>query len=409
MFGVLSTESSDVSVDHYDLEVEPTTRRLPNFQWEDETDWPSYFIEQYLQAIISSPLIVIETLTCVQYQKRIEPGEEEESYEAVEGNKAAEPLYLPRLQGDFAEVTRVIMADNQETWSALFKGHLTHFCFRSLFQIIQPTIEETFNDYFDVFEDVNPWTLVLSHAITGTVLSPLELVRTRLIVQSSGHQRKKYFGPFHALWVISQEERPEPHSGILATFYSARLLIPSLLIHSISPLIRYGSICFIEQELGLDTTFTPVLYKVCQLLCLGVEALMMAPVELARKRLFVQRLDGFGQGKLKPATPNDSCIETYDEPYTGLIDCLNSVVKHEGGKGAIQKPQQLNNISTAEWQSVYGGGTSPSPSGANKGMWNGMVGLGIGISSMYRGFWPRYASMLITFISEEITRDDYGW
>ena len=35
------------------------------------------------------------------------------------------------------------------------------------------------NDFLDVFEDVHPATFILSHSITGAILSPLELVRTR--------------------------------------------------------------------------------------------------------------------------------------------------------------------------------------------------------------------------------------
>lgn len=58
-------------------------------------------------------------------------------------------------------------------------GHLTHFTFRTLYHFIQPNLEEVLNDALDVFEDANLLTRTLSHVVTGTLLSPFELVRTR--------------------------------------------------------------------------------------------------------------------------------------------------------------------------------------------------------------------------------------
>ena len=48
-----------------------------------------------------------------------------------------------------------------------------------------------------MYDDVQPVTLVASNSIVGLCLSPLELVRTRLIIQSGSVHRKKYSGAFH--------------------------------------------------------------------------------------------------------------------------------------------------------------------------------------------------------------------
>ncbi|KAJ3274209.1 hypothetical protein HDV01_003282 [Terramyces sp. JEL0728] len=314
-------------------------------------------------------------------------------FESIDGNNPV-PLYFKRLEGwNVADSAKTIIDSEQEGWASLFKGNLTQGLFQSLYKIIQPTIEESVNDFFDVYEDVNPYTMVCSHIITGSLLSPLELVRTRIIVQSNSHKRKKYYGPFHALFLIAQEERPYPNSSILSTLYTAKSLIPTALVYTISPLIRYGSVCFIEQELGLDTTFSPVLYKLAQACCLGVESLVMAPIELARKRLQAQRIDAqTSQQGL------DSCIETSDKPYTGILDVLISVVKEEGPR----KPQKNKNISQQDWQSVYG-----NVEQEKEGTWKTLVGLGQGLTSLYRGFWPRYFSSLILFVSEEITKEEW--
>ena len=95
-------------------------------------------------------------------------------------------------------------------------------------------------------EDVHPLTLCFSHLAAGTLLSPLLLVRTRftlkliprLIAQSLAPNRKKYFGPFHALYVISREEKPTPSASILSTFYSFQALFPTIILSTITPLLK---------------------------------------------------------------------------------------------------------------------------------------------------------------------------
>ncbi|KAJ3315343.1 hypothetical protein HDV04_003736 [Boothiomyces sp. JEL0838] len=383
MFGI-----AEEKLEGYELDTKPTF----NFKFEEDTDWPTFFIEQLLQSILSTPLIVLETLSTVQIQKR---NEEQHDFESIDGNTPV-PLYFKRLEGwNVADSAKTIIDSEQEGWASLFKGNLTQGLFQSLYKLIQPTIEESVNDFFDVYEDVNPYTMVFSHIFTGTLLSPLELARTRIIVQSNNHKRKKYYGPFHALFLIAQEERQSPHSSILSTFYSVKQLIPTALVYTISPLIRYGSVCFIEQELGLDTTFSPVFYKLAQICCLGVESLVMAPIELARKRLQAQRLDATTATTQQSL---DSCIETCDRPYTGILDVLISVVKEEGPR----KKGKSKNISQQDWQSVYGNVEQEKESN-----WKTLVGYGQGLTSLYRGFWPRYFSSLILFVSEEITKEDW--
>jgi hypothetical protein len=149
-------------------------------------DLPALALVSYIQSLLLSPLITIETLLQVQYQ----PTADTEEYYNVDQSNTA-PLYIPRLQGDLTDTVRKITASEEGFWCIL-KGHLTHFTFKSLFGLIQPNLEEGVNDLLNVFEDVNPWTHVLSVAATGVLLSPLELVRTRLIVQSSSSKRRRF-------------------------------------------------------------------------------------------------------------------------------------------------------------------------------------------------------------------------
>jgi hypothetical protein len=134
-----------------------------------EQDWPAFFGSIYFQSILSSPLLVIETLSQVQYQKRY----------TDQDIVVTDDTLIPRLQGDLPDSLKRITEFPSEGTLTLWKAHITYFTFKSLFTVLQPTLEEVLNDAFDVFDDVNPWTQAVSFGITSAFLCPLELVRTR--------------------------------------------------------------------------------------------------------------------------------------------------------------------------------------------------------------------------------------
>lgn len=129
-------------------------KKLPpstSFDWNQQTqqDWPSFFFQNYLETIFSSPVLVAETLLHVQYQKRrqstSQDGEEgPKSYQPIEDPIPPLPLYLPRLKGDFVVTSRLLSVTKHEGWSSCYKGHLCHFLYRSLFSFAQPYIEVGF-------------------------------------------------------------------------------------------------------------------------------------------------------------------------------------------------------------------------------------------------------------------------
>lgn len=388
LFTWISRSSPDTFLHTEATETEPLM-----YIYQEHIDWPAFFIQQYLEALLSSPLIVADTLAAVQYQRRLDVGETEEPYqiyESYDGFKDAVPMYLPRLQS-FPETARLLVESGQEGWTSNFKGHLTQFLYRSLYCATQPTLEEAMNDFFDVYEDRNGFTLVLSHVVTGTVLAPLEMARTRLIIQSSSRLRKKYYGAFHALYLIYQEH---PNSSFLSTFYPLQLVLPSAFVSSLSPLIRYWSVVFIESQLGLDDTFTPLLYKASQIGMLAVEAFVMTPFELARNRLFAQQPKAI-------LPPLDSCVELSDEYYSNAASCLKAVVKNEGGQPG--RPTLAKSISNEEWQKIYGGGGTQKVKAT--GLLGSLTGFGNGVCSLFRGFWPRYLVLLLRFAAEEINKE----
>jgi hypothetical protein len=123
-------------------------KKIP-FDWNQQMqqDWPSFLFQNYMETIFTSPIIVAETLLNVQYQKRIKPGQEPElivipkEYESIEDPTACVPLYLPRLNGDFVVTNRILSRTKYEGWTSNFKGHFSHFIYRSLYSSAQPYLE----------------------------------------------------------------------------------------------------------------------------------------------------------------------------------------------------------------------------------------------------------------------------
>ncbi|KAJ3299324.1 hypothetical protein HK104_009349 [Borealophlyctis nickersoniae] len=317
------------------------------FDFEDgQQDLASFALQNYVLAVLSSPLTVVETLSEVQYQKR-DDGDEEADGETPSAVEKLQPL-----QGGVWENVREIVEFQGEGWTGLLKGHFTNFLFNASYTVLQPALEEAINDVFDVYEDTNPATLVLSHVVVGGLLSPLELIRTRLIVQPS--HSKKYYGPIHAIHAIAAEE---PNG--LSSFYSSRHLIPSVILHGLNPLLRLVSEHIIADELGLDPTFTPVLYRVATLAFMAIEVAVVTPLDMARKRIQVQKL-GQIHSRFRPrrresdgdadkasdttsvASPSafEPCVEVSSKHYGGVLDALKSIVAEEGGKAKKRKAKK---------------------------------------------------------------------
>lgn len=364
----------------------------------EDHNWVGFALQRYLQTGIVSPLVVVETLTDVQFQERDDESEEEKKG------------LLPRLQGGIAQNLKDI-TDSEPAggFAMLFKGHTTDFAFRLSFAAIQPYLEELMNDAMDVLEDTHPVTHIVSHALTGAVLSPLELVRTRLIAQSTQSHKRRYFGPLHALYAIANEERPSNASTAISTLYSVQLLLPSILIHSIGPSLRFVLNRFIQDELGLDATFNPLLFRLATLGVLAIQSLVQTPLEMARKRLQLQRIDALR----KPVDstdgyrqkPFETCVETQPEAYTGITHCIWSIMQREGGvKSRKRRTFTGNETINSDWSDIYGGGNEASRS---SNTFVGRVG-GVckGISTLYRGFWANYCSSIILYVSNDILNEE---
>ncbi|KAI8807426.1 hypothetical protein BJ742DRAFT_812687 [Cladochytrium replicatum] len=333
---------------------------------DENGDLAGFALQHYMLALLSCPAEVVLTLCEVQFQKR---GDDEsydpanlDSYVSVAASSVKyDASKLPPLDAGFLENLHELVENENEGWMALIKGHFTYFCQNIAFQSLQPALEEGINDALDVFEDRNPWTHVLSNVVVGGFLSPLELARTRLIVQASSSSRRKYYGPIHALHAVASENNAFSHPiqmqssassapplnpahtpsvATISTLYAPRHLIPSLLIHAIRPSLRLLSDSIISNELGLSSNFNPILFRVSRLCMMLMECAILTPFEIARKRFQVQRMSAridYGQssGPQDPATPFDTVVEVQPRYYSGLWDAIGSIIQEEGAAPPI--------------------------------------------------------------------------
>ncbi|KAI8819921.1 mitochondrial carrier domain-containing protein [Fimicolochytrium jonesii] len=425
------TSSSSAASSVFPYALDPFSTDFNSLQPEHDQDLASFAIRQYVVAVLSAPLRVAETLAEVQWQ----PQEEDEGDAVGVVGEAGRGLVapgtppkailgddevLPPLQGGTWENLRDVVESDGEGFTSLLKGHFTSFCHATTYHILQPTLEDTINDVFDIYEDTHPVTLVASHLIVGGLLSPLELARTRLIVQASPSHRKKYWGPFHALHCVTTEEP----AGLLS-LYSPRHLIPSILISGMSPLIRALSKVFITEELGLDPSFSPFWHHMATLGAMAVEVAIVTPFEIARKRLQVQRLTKGNVDVLPQAF--DTCVEVSPRYYSGIFDCMRSIVMEEGGTAHRRRrrlrrtrgralPHSPSASTANDWHKIY---DSDLPHGFYDGTGEtGVRATGVvasvgrfatGVQSLYRGFWARYATRVVAYACDEMIKAEEEW
>ncbi|KAI9103012.1 mitochondrial carrier domain-containing protein [Phlyctochytrium arcticum] len=426
-------------------------------------DIASFALRNYALSVLTSPLRVVGTLAEIQYQRREElvaPTTQKEQDHALIHDEKLPPL----VNGPWENIRDVVETDG-EGLSSILKGHFTHFAFNACYTILQPALEEALNDAFDVYEETNPITAVLSHATVGTLLSPLEIAETRLIAQPSSTHRKKYYGPIHALHAIATEEG----HGITG-LYPLRHLFPTILIHTLSPLMRIASTLVISEELGLDPTFTPAYHHMATLAFMALEVAIITPFDVARRRLQIQRLNGTANASSRiteldqdletgthlvasPQQPFDTAVDVSPHYYSGIWDVISSIISEEGGSQRKSRRRRrrrnlggpLNTTSSTplspkskrtrqpssdtynEWHQLphadaeYGvhdpwwnGAQSSNPSSttpsSSKGIVVSIQRFASGVRALYRGFWPRYISRAVVYGFHEISQpEDTTW
>ncbi|KAF9109443.1 hypothetical protein BGX27_007602 [Mortierella sp. AM989] len=236
---------------------------------------------------------------------------------------------LPPIEGGIWQVNKALFFHPTEGWTSLWKGHNASWLYEMLHLLVQPNLETTLNDTFSLYDDTVPLaqldrpgpnltTLVTSHLVAGFILSPLELVRTRLVVQSSDPRQRKYTGVFNCISTIIYEE------GFTALWGGVNL-VPTILYHTLTPLISNSVPLIIERVLNISPDESPFSYEVAELCLEVLDLLIRLPIETVRKRLQIQI-----QAKI-PGKRYETVVETRKRPYAGVIDCVYRIIREEGG------------------------------------------------------------------------------
>lgn len=226
-----------------------------------------------------------------------------------------------------------------EGWLALWKGTLKSyrkcslidnclaglltFCVHdALFTTLQPSLDSLLRSLF--FPSASPYQQpsiflpVASHLLTGFVLSPLDLVRTRLIIQSFIPRYRTYSGPVDALSQIYRHE-----GGVKGMYLHPHLLIPTLIDHTLRPLVSIAMPGLVASHLGVHVTVDshPIAWGFAEFVgsCAGL--LITLPFETIRRRLQAQV-----RGSAKPVK---TCVETRPAPYNGVVDTAWHILTEE--------------------------------------------------------------------------------
>ncbi|TEB35109.1 mitochondrial carrier [Coprinellus micaceus] len=228
-----------------------------------------------------------------------------------------------------------------EGWLALWKGLLTDAVKEMLSSTLQPLIDGFLQAVF--FPSLSPFhqpPLILpvaSHLITGFILSPLDLIRTRLIVQSFTSRYRHYSGPIDAFKQITRDE-----GGLKGMYLHPQLLIPTIVDSAIRPIIALalpGKVASVLSGPHSSPDTHPQTFVVSELLAALLGLFVTLPIETIRRRLQVQ-VRG-------TAHPLKACVELRPAPYNGMVDAFWHILTEERSDLPIQYPQRRRRPSVA--------------------------------------------------------------
>ncbi|KAJ4476598.1 mitochondrial carrier domain-containing protein [Lentinula aciculospora] len=282
-----------------------------------------------------------------------------------------------------------------EGWLALWKGLLTSCVTEVLSSTLQPIIHNILQSIF-----VSPTTLyhqppiflpVASHLITGLILAPLDLIRTRMIVQSFIPRYRSYSGPIDALNQILRDE-----GGIKGIYLHPNLLIPAIIDSAFRPLVALALPGIIASYVGrahITEENNPIAWGIAELAGSCVGLLLTLPFETVRRRLQIQ-----SRGNAKPI---QGCVELCPTPYYGVVDALWRIVTEERSDvpaGRQIKKRRLSR-SGAKHETIH--------SKQDEGWFRNT-----GIGQLYRGLGMRLGASVIVFILALVSGgedSDSGW
>ncbi|KAI0724223.1 mitochondrial carrier domain-containing protein [Cerioporus squamosus] len=300
-----------------------------------------------------------------------------------------------------------------EGWLALWKGLLTSAVTNALSGALQPAIYSLLQSVFSPLTPAATFSYpfgttsvllpVASQVLTGFLLSPLDLVRTRLMVQSSVPRHRTYSGPIDAFRQILAQE-----GGLRGVYLHPHLLIPTLFdctLRALVPLTLPGLVAtYVGLGSNLSPEATPIQWQVAELLGTVAGALVLIPFETVRRRLQVQPRG--------TARPLKACVELRPAPYNGMVDAFWHILTEERSdlplKPQNKRKRRRSSLKGKERAHAHTHDEEPVAVEEESESWLRHSGIG----QLYRGLSMRVGAGLVVFVLALMSGSDEadaGW
>lgn len=315
------------------------------------------------------------------------------------------------VQGGVWDMIRTVGRWKGEGWASLWKGQLTTCIVDALATTIQPTVLSALAFLFlpasplaslPLIYSPQPAPLLmlstLSHTIAMIAVSPLDLVRTRLIVQSAQPMHRKYTGPWNALRTIMREE-----GGLRTTYLHPNLLVPAILEGIMRPLIHLSTPLIISRYFQIEPSTSPLSFGLAELALGSAGLLITIPLETVRKRLQIQSRADFVRAGRAGGTGRAwrTCVEVRPRPYAGVVEAVYRILSEETGRIPRRRRRQSSNS-----RPNTPGLSEKPPTGAGGAVFVeekedlNRIGLGVGsgLTQLYRGLGMGLAAQVVVFL-----------
>lgn len=132
--------------------------------------------------------------------------------------------------------------------------------------------------------------------------------------------------------------------GIRSIYLSNNNLAPTILYHTIRPLLASSVPIVIDRMLGITAADAPVLYGAAELTIRTLGLLVTLPLEIIRKRLQCQVMRTT-PSTATTTTPFHTTVALRPVPYNGVLDALYKIMKEEGTR--IKKNDSRHRITAS--------------------------------------------------------------
>ncbi|KNE62952.1 hypothetical protein AMAG_08127 [Allomyces macrogynus ATCC 38327] len=236
---------------------------------------------------------------------------------------------LPPLTGGLWSTVRAVRAHPDEGTLSLYKGLFSEFLRTMLDETMAPTLTASLCEWLGIDDTLlpvdhdNPIPITLVTTAAGVavdvLLSPLEIARDRLIVQTARPSDRKYHGFLHAVRAQFSDPRSNPY--VVTNF-----LVPTVAVSLTAHVFALATPLVIDRGLGISETYNPIKYATLELALNLARDLALTPLRNIMTRLYTQPAYHPRDGRpWLPAVPQSAV------PYTGIRDCWTRMVREEGG------------------------------------------------------------------------------